>query len=148
MIRKIRLDSGNKNNTFNSYGSNNVSFGGQKMKYGFPRQDWDNFRPQPMSREEEPPMIKYGYPQAPFEPDETNDNNNTEKPDISGEKSRFKYAIPQPFVDSEESDEDFIEELNKDFFGDEQEPSNAEAPKQKTSYFKRLWFAIFGKDAQ
>ena len=146
MIRRIKFDSGNKNNTFNNYGSNNVSFGGPKIKYGFPQRDWDEFRPQPMSREEEePPMIKYGYPQAPFELDETTVND-TKSTNISREKSRYKYAIPQTLVAPKESDEDIAREINEDLFCEEE--TLKEEASQKTSYFKRLWFAILGKDAQ
>ena len=150
MIRRIRFDSSNKNNIFNNYDRNNVSFGGPLYKYGIPRRDLDEFRPQPMDREEkEPPMIKYGYPQAPFEPDETNINN-TERTTVPEEESRFKYGIPQTIDDSEESDENIAEELNSVLFGEEDDDAfpKAEAPKQKTSYLKRLWLAILGKDTQ
>ena len=151
MIRRIRFDSSVKNNNYTTI-QNSVSFGGPLIKYGFPQRDWDEFRPLPTKMEKEPPMIKYGYPQIPFETEETTVDN-TEKTDIPEEEILIKYGIPQPFDEPEESDEDVGREIIKDLFpeedyGDGVEKPKAEAPKQKTSYFKRLWCAILGKDTQ
>ena len=118
MIRKIRFDSGYKNNNRINY-SNSISFEGSKMKYGFPR-NYDSFdtTSAPVQKEEsEPTIVKYGVPSV-----------------------------------SNQNEEEFIKSLNEDLFDDddsvEDEIQEEKSDNEKPSYFKRLWYAILGKDVK
>ncbi|MBQ7450579.1 hypothetical protein IJS77_04110 [bacterium] len=147
MIRKIRFDSGTTINKFNNY-RKNVSFGSDLIKYGIPNRwhespgprNTDSFSPHTDNEERnEPPIVKYGYPEI------LPQSKNKDTDEVA-------RAISQTPVSREEDYDELAKSVNEDLFGndeeDEAETVKEKADKQKPSYFKRLWYAIIGKDVK
>ena len=163
MIRKIKFES-----RFNSQflqQKNNVSFGsGPLIVYGIPNR-WegsyspkssrstivkygvpDRFDPQSFNDDAEPPLIKYGIPDSGINDESEIEQDFEPEADNNPESEvLIKYGIPHRersimILDNEEKSP--IEEIKTPKI----KRIDVTKKPHKTSYFKRLWFAILGKD--
>ena len=149
MIRIISRNFGAPkfSSTINNQNINTNFNGSPRIMYGIPsRWERDSFE-RPYRPE---PLIKYGVPDEPAREEISSDD-----AVVNEEDQMIIYGIPdepnpyEPIPDEQtiKNEERIIFDKNK--AKTEETPDEVETPssqKEKPSYFKRLWFAILGKD--